>query len=130
MFGTATSQNATNELRRAGVQVAANTTRLLADIAKGRIPAGSLIVADEGSMVSMAHLSALTNYAARNGCKLVLAGDQEQLAAVEGGGAIDAARRPARLRPARRAGPVRRRRLGTCAASLAATLGGGRYRAG
>ena len=88
VFGTATSQNATNELRRAGVQVAANTTRLLADIAKGRIPAGSLIMADEGSMVSMAHLSALTNYAARNGCKLVLAGDQEQLAAVEGGGAM------------------------------------------
>ena len=88
MFGTATSQNATNELRRAGVQVAANTTRLLADIAKGRIPAGSLIMADEGSMVSMAHLSALTKYAARNGCKLVLAGDQEQLAAVEGGGAM------------------------------------------
>src|SRR5208282_6370332 len=27
-------------------------------------------------------------YAARNGCKLVLAGDQEQLAAVEGGGAM------------------------------------------
>ena len=88
VFGTATSQNATNELRRAGVQVAANTTRLLADIAKGRIPAGSLIMADEGSMVSMAHLSALTKYAARNGCKVVLAGDQEQLAAVEGGGAM------------------------------------------
>ncbi len=88
VFGTATSQNATNELRRAGVQVAANTTRLLADITKGQIPPGSLIMADEGSMVSMAHLSALTNYAARNGCKLVLAGDQEQLAAVEGGGAM------------------------------------------
>jgi len=88
VFGTATSQNATNELRQAGVQVAANTTRLLAYITKGRIPAGSLIMADEGSMVSMAHLSALTRYAARNGCKLVLAGDQEQLAAVEGGGAM------------------------------------------
>ena len=39
-------------------------------------------------MVSMAHLAALVDYAARNGCKLVLAGDQEQLAAVEGGGAM------------------------------------------
>jgi AAA domain len=29
VFGTATSQNATNELRNAGVRVAANTTRLL-----------------------------------------------------------------------------------------------------
>ena len=88
VFGTATSQNATNELLRAGVHIAANTTRLLTDIQRGRIPPGSLIVADEGSMVSMAHLAALTEYAARNGCKLVLAGDQEQLAAVEGGGAM------------------------------------------
>jgi hypothetical protein len=86
VFGTATSQNATNELRAAGVQVSANTTRLLAEL--GRIPPGSMIVADEGSMISMAHLAALVDYAARNGCKLVLAGDQEQLAAVEGGGAM------------------------------------------
>jgi len=88
VFGTATSQNATNELRAAGVQVAANTTRLLADLQDGRIPPGSLIVADEGSMISITHLSAVVAYAARNSCKLVLAGDQEQLAAVEGGGAM------------------------------------------
>ena len=86
VFGTATSQNAANELRNAGVRVSANTTKLLADI--DSIPPGSLIVVDEGSMVSLAHLSALVDYAARNGCKLVLAGDQEQLAAVEGGGAM------------------------------------------
>ena len=88
VFGTATSQNATNELRAAGVQVAANTTRLLADLTEGRIPPGSLILADEGSMISMTHLAAVVSYAARNSCKLVLAGDQEQLAAVEGGGAM------------------------------------------
>ena len=88
VFGTATSQNATNELRAAGVQVAANTTRLLTDLTEGRVPPGSLILADEGSMISMTHLAALTEYAARNSCKLVLAGDQEQLAAVEGGGAM------------------------------------------
>jgi hypothetical protein len=88
VFGTATSQNATNELRKAGVQVAANTTRLLADLIEGRIPPGSLILADEGSMISATHLAAIVSYAARNGCKLVLAGDQEQLAAVEGGGAM------------------------------------------
>ena len=88
VFGTATSQNATNELRAAGVQVAANTTRLLADLTEGRIPPGSLILADEGSMISITRLVAIVSYAARNGCKLVLAGDQEQLAAVEGGGAM------------------------------------------
>jgi AAA domain len=39
-------------------------------------------------MISVAHLAAIVSYAARNSCKLVLAGDQEQLAAVEGGGAM------------------------------------------
>jgi TrwC relaxase/AAA domain-containing protein len=86
VVGTATSQNATNELRAAGVAVAANTTRLLAG--PGSIRPGSLILVDEGSMVSIAHLAALVDHAYRNGCKLVLAGDQEQLAAVEGGGAM------------------------------------------
>lgn len=38
VIGTATSQNATNELRAAGIQVTANTTRLLADLQRGRIP--------------------------------------------------------------------------------------------
>ena len=88
VFGTATSQNATNELRAAGIQVAANTTRLLADLNEGRILPGSLILADEGSMISITHLAALAEYAARNRCKLIMAGDQEQLAAVEGGGAM------------------------------------------
>ena len=88
VVGIATSQNATNELRAAGMRVAANTTRLLADLQRGRIPPGSLIVVDEGSMISITHLVAISGYAARHGCKLVLAGDQEQLAAVEGGGAM------------------------------------------
>src|SRR5215470_10071103 len=39
-------------------------------------------------MVSIGHLAALVDHVARNGSKLVLAGDQEQLAAVEGGGAM------------------------------------------
>jgi hypothetical protein len=88
VFGTATSQNATNELHAAGVQIAANTTRLLTAIQRRRIPPGSLIVADEGSMISITHLAVLIEYAARNRCKLILVGDQEQLAAVEGGGAM------------------------------------------
>jgi hypothetical protein len=86
VVGTATSQNATNELRAAGVAVAANTTQLVANLA--RVRPGALILMDEGSMVSITHLAALVDHAARNGCKLVLAGDQEQLAAVEGGGAM------------------------------------------
>ena len=85
VVGTATSQNATNELRAADIRIAANITSLLADLQCGRIPPGSLIVADEGSIIST-RLAALTEYAAGNACKLVLAGDQEQLAAVGGGG--------------------------------------------
>jgi hypothetical protein len=88
VFGTATSQNATNGLRHAGIRQAANTTRLLTDLQRGMIPPGSLILADEASMISITHLAAITEYAARNRCKLILAGDQEQLAAVEGGGAM------------------------------------------
>ncbi len=75
-------------MRRAGIREAANTTRLLSVIQRGQIPPGSLILADEGSMISITHLAAITEYAARNRCKLILAGDQEQLAAVEGGGAM------------------------------------------
>ena len=127
VFGTATSQNATNDLRAAGVQVAANTTRLLADLAEGRIPPGSLIVADEGSMISITHLAALVGL---RGTERVQAG------AGRGPGTArrrrrrrrhDAARRPARLRPAGRAGPVHRR-LGT--RRLAPAAPGRRHRAG
>jgi AAA domain len=39
-------------------------------------------------MISINHLAVLIEYAARNRCKVILAGDQEQLAAVEGGGAM------------------------------------------
>ena len=88
VVGTATSQNATNGLRHAGIRHAANTTRLLIAIQRGHIPPGSLIVADEASMISITHLAAITEYTARHRCKLILAGDQEQLAAVEGGGAM------------------------------------------
>ena len=42
VVGTATSQNATNELRAADIRIAANTTSLLADLKRGRIPPGSL----------------------------------------------------------------------------------------
>ena len=127
VFGTATSQNATNELRAAGVQVAANTTRLLADLAEGRIPPGSLILADEGSMISITHLAAIVSYAAR---EQLQAGTRRGPRTTRRRGRRrrhDAARGPARLRPACRAGPVHRR-LGT--RRLAAAPLRGRHRTG
>ena len=112
VVGTATSQNATNGLRAAGIQVTANTTRLLADLQRGRIPPGSLILADEGSMISITHLAAITEYAARNRLQ---AHPRRRPGTARRGRRRrrhDAARGPARLRPARRTRPVHRR-LGT-----------------
>ena len=89
VIGTATSQNATNELRAAGFRNALNTTRLLEHgWSAGRSSPGTLIWVDEGSMVSMEHLARIVEYAARNGCKVVVSGDQQQLAAVESGGGM------------------------------------------
>jgi TrwC relaxase len=48
----------TNELRAAGIRVAANTTRLLADLQHGRIPPGSLILAASPSAVNATALAA------------------------------------------------------------------------
>jgi ATP-dependent exoDNAse (exonuclease V) alpha subunit len=53
-----------------------------------RIPDGSLILADEGPMISLPHLSELVRHAAASGCKVMLAGDPGQLTAVEGGGTV------------------------------------------
>ena len=91
------------------------------------IPPGSLIMVDEGSMVSLAHLSALVG---------VRGAERLQAGAGRGPGTArrrrrrrrdDAAGRPARVRAAGRAGPVHRR-LGT--RRLAAAAPRGRHRAG
>jgi len=127
VFGTATSQNATNELRAAGVQVAANTTRLLADLARGPDPAG---LADPGRR----RLHDLHHPPGRS--SRLCGAERLQAGARRGPGAAgrrgrrrrhDAARGPARLRAAGRAGPVYRR-VGT--RRLAAAARRGRHRAG
>jgi AAA domain/TrwC relaxase len=87
-IGTATSQNATNELADAGFVRALNTTRLINAIDRGEIGPGTLIWLDEGSMASMSHLARIVGFAAANRCKVVVSGDQEQLAAVERGGGM------------------------------------------
>ena len=79
---------------------------------RGRIPPGSLIVADEGSMISMTHLAALIEL---RGPEQLQAGARRRPGAARRRRRRrrhDAARGPARLRPARRTGPVHRR-LGT-----------------
>lgn len=49
---------------------------------------GSLLVLDEASMMSLADVAAILNLAHHHGCEVVITGDHEQLAAVEGGGAM------------------------------------------
>ncbi len=50
--------------------------------------AGQLVIVDEASMVSTAHLDSLLAQARAAGAKLLLTGDHHQLAAVEAGGAF------------------------------------------
>jgi conjugative relaxase-like TrwC/TraI family protein len=95
VIGTATSQQARNVLAAAGVELAENTSVLLGHLpgrrgARGMraIAPGSLVVLDESSMTSIADMGDLAAAARTGGFKVVAAGDQEQLAAVEGGGGM------------------------------------------
>jgi conjugative relaxase-like TrwC/TraI family protein len=95
VIGTATSQQARNVLAAAGVELAENTSVLLGHLPGRRgargiraIRPGSLVLLDESSMTSIADLGDLAAAARSGGFKVVAAGDQEQLAAVEGGGGM------------------------------------------
>jgi AAA domain len=52
------------------------------------IPRGSLVLLDEASMTSIADIRDLTAAARAGGFKILVAGDQGQLTAVEGGGGM------------------------------------------
>jgi conjugative relaxase-like TrwC/TraI family protein len=95
VIGLAASQTAANVLAEAGVTRAHNTARFLGHLqgqreARGPLPlaAGSLLIVDEASMMSVADLAAILALARERGCKIVACGDHEQLSAVEGGGAM------------------------------------------
>ena len=72
-----------------------NTARLLGQRKDGtyrnpqEIAPGSVLLVDEGSMVSLEHYARLMKYAAERGAKVITAGDPAQLKAVEGGGGLD-----------------------------------------
>jgi conjugative relaxase-like TrwC/TraI family protein len=82
------TQQAANLLRELGVAEAHNISLFLTDRRLQHIPAGSLILVDEASMVTMAHLDQLTAIARAAGAKMPLAGDPAQHQAVEGGGGM------------------------------------------
>ena len=95
VIGLTTSQTAANVLAETGVTRAYNTARFLGHLegrreALGPLPVapGSLLILDEASMMSLADTAAILALARERGCKVVVTGDHEQLAAVEGGGAM------------------------------------------
>ena len=95
VLGIATAQAARNVLASAGVHAAENSSVFLGHLPGRRgalgirdIGPGTLLVIDEASMMSMPDLLEIVRHAARHGAKVIIAGDQEQLAAVESGGGM------------------------------------------
>lgn len=101
VWGVAASQQAANVLaeagRTAGVEIRAFNSHQFLGLTPGQLAEtgtpkdvrpGSLILIDEGSMLSLDHLLEILRKANETGAKVILAGDQEQLAAVTLGGAM------------------------------------------
>src|ERR1022692_3512157 len=95
VLGIATAQAARNVLASAGVRAAENSSVFLGHLPGRRgargirdIGPGTLLVIDEASMMSMPDLLEIVRHAASHGAKVIIAGDQEQLAAVESGGGM------------------------------------------
>ena len=94
VIGITPSQSACNTLS-AGVPVSYNAAQFLGHLpgqrgARGPIPlqAGDLILMDEASMVTTPDLADVVTQAAAVGAKVILAGDTQQLQAVENGGGM------------------------------------------
>jgi conjugative relaxase-like TrwC/TraI family protein len=95
VLGITTAQAARNVLAEAGVGVAENSSVFLGHLPGERgalgirgLRAGTLLLIDEASMMSIPDLADIIRHAARHGVKVIVAGDQEQLAAVESGGGM------------------------------------------
>ena len=111
VIGITPSQASRNTLA-AGIPQSYNTAQFLGHLpghrgARGRpvIGPGDLVLADEASMISSPDLADVVAYVTGRGAKLVLAGDVQQLQAVENGGGMSLLAR--RLGYARLAEPVR-----------------------
>ena len=94
VIGITPSQSARNTLA-AGVPESYNSAQFLGHLpgqrgARGpvRLRPGNLVLMDEASMVSTPDLADVITQAAASGAKLILAGDTQQLQAVENGGGM------------------------------------------
>jgi len=95
VLGIATAQAARNVLAGAGVHAAENSAVFLGHLPGRRnargirdIRSGTLLVIDEASMMSIPDLLEIVRHAAGHGAKVLIAGDYEQLTAVESGGGM------------------------------------------
>lgn len=101
VWGVAASQQAANVLaeagRTAGVEIKAFNSHQFLGLTPGQeaetgtpkdVRPGSVILIDEGSMLGLDHMLAVLRKANAVGAKVIIAGDQEQLAAVTLGGAM------------------------------------------
>jgi hypothetical protein len=95
VYGLTVSQAARNVLHEAGVTTADNLAEFLGHLegdreARGPKPLSrhTLLILDEASTVPIADLAAVLRIAAANDCRVLLTGDHQQLAAVEGGGGM------------------------------------------
>ena len=90
VFGVTCSQAARNVLARAGIKSSYNSSQFLLQLAAGdlKIPRGSLIIIDEGSMMRNEHTAAIVSIAEKRDCKVLVTGDHMQLAAPGSGGAM------------------------------------------
>jgi hypothetical protein len=112
VHGLALSQAARNVLHDAGVTTADNTAVFLGHLhgrreARGAKPLAprTLLILDEASTMPIADLAAIVRLAAEHDCRVLITGDHEQLAAVQGGGGMTMLAR--RLGFAQLAEPIR-----------------------
>jgi conjugative relaxase-like TrwC/TraI family protein len=85
---------ATISLEGEGFEEAATCDRLLADLDRGRsrLDGRTVLVVDEAGMLSSRKLGRLLDHAQQGGTKVVLVGDDRQLAAIDAGGGFRALR--------------------------------------
>ncbi len=92
VIGLAPTNAVAQDLRDSGFRRATTLQSLLwyrehaPEHANAQVPGKSLVIVDEAAMLSTEHLDRLTRLAVETGAKLVLVGDDRQLASIERGG--------------------------------------------
>lgn len=92
VIGMAWTHAVVNDMRRDGYRDAATIASELWRLERGDTPwdARTVLIVDEAGMLSTRHLASVTAHARASGAKLILAGDDKQLASIERGGLFGA----------------------------------------